>query len=211
MKIILLGAPGSGKGTQADHISKELSIPTISTGAIFREAMQKGTEIGLKAKKYIDAGMLVPDDVVLEIVHERLSCEDCKSGYILDGFPRTIYQAEALDKMTDVDHVISLEVPDADIEKRLTGRRVCSDCGKTYHVMYDTSARNGICSECGGMLTIRDDDKPETVQARLEVYHKQSEPLKDYYKNQGKLQPVDGRGSVDDIRKLILKALSVVI
>lgn len=211
MRLILLGAPGSGKGTQAEYFSRALSIPTISTGAIFREEMQKGTETGLKVKNYIDAGLLVPDDIVLEIIRERLSREDCKNGFILDGFPRTIHQAEALDRITDVDHVISLEVPDAEIEERLTGRRVCGSCGKIYHVKYGGPAESGICGECGGALTVRDDDKPETVRARLEVYHRQSEPLKDYYKNKGKLQPIDGRGSAEDIRQLVLKALSVVI
>jgi len=209
MKLILLGAPGSGKGTQAEFISRELSIPTISTGAIFREEMQMGSKIGLKVKEYIDAGMLVPDETVLEVIRERLAREDCKNGYILDGFPRTIHQAEALDRITDIDYVISLEVPDADIEKRLTGRRVCSKCGKTYHIKYDDTARSGICNECGGALTVREDDKPETVRARLDVYHKQSEPLKDYYRNKGKLKSVEGTGPVDEIRKLILEALSV--
>jgi adenylate kinase len=182
MKIIFLGAPGAGKGTQADIVSARLAIPTISTGAIIREAMKNGTELAQKAKKCMEQGSLVDDDIVIGIVKERLARSDCENGFILDGFPRTVPQAIALDKMGVIlDEVISIEVPDEVICKRMTGRRVCTSCGTTYHVTENPS-RNGVhCDKCGSDLAVRDDDAPEVVLSRLEVYHETTEPLKDYY------------------------------
>ena len=211
MKLILLGGPGSGKGTQAELLSKALSIPTISTGDIFRKAISEGTEIGKVVGKYMEAGLLVPDEIVIDTISERITCNDCSKGYILDGFPRTIRQAEALDKMDDFDYVVSLEVPDNVIEKRLTGRRVCSGCGKTYHILYDVVAADGICEECGKDLVSRADDNPETVRSRLKVYHSQAQPLKDYYSKKGKLLLIDGSGDTKAIRELILEELGAEI
>ena len=208
MKLILLGAPGAGKGTQAEIISEKHNIPTISTGNIIRAALKNGTEMGIKAKSYIDAGNLVPDDIVIGIIKERLSESDCQSGYILDGFPRTIPQAQALDQMGfDIDVALSLEVADSEIVKRMSGRRVCEKCGASFHTEYKKPAIDGICDLCDGKLVIRKDDEPQTVLNRLEVYHEQTEPLKEYYKSCGKLITVDGQSEVEDTTRLVLKAL----
>ena len=208
MKLILLGAPGAGKGTQAEIISEKYNIPTISTGNIIRAALKNGTEMGLKAKSYIDAGELVPDNVVIGIIKERLSEADCKEGYILDGFPRTIPQAVALDDMGFViDAALSIEVDDSEIVKRMSGRRVCEKCGASYHTEYKTPEVEGVCNLCGGNLVIRKDDEPETVKNRLNVYHEQTEPLKDFYKGCGKLIIVEGQDKVEDTTRLVLEAL----
>ena len=197
MKIIFLGAPGAGKGTQADILSAHLGIPTISTGAIIREAMKNGTELGNKAKKFMEQGSLVDDDIVIGIVKERLAMSDCENGFILDGFPRTVPQAVALEQMGVVlDSVISIEVPDEIITKRMAGRRVCTSCGATYHVTENPS-RDGVnCDKCNSPLAVRDDDTPEVVLSRLAVYHEATEPLKRYYLERGLLNVVDGSGSV---------------
>lgn len=208
MKLILLGAPGAGKGTQAEIISEKYNIPTISTGNIIRAALKNGTEMGLKAKSYIDAGNLVPDDVVIGIIKERLAEDDCKNGYILDGFPRTIPQAEALDTMGfDIDAALSIEVADEAIVKRMSGRRVCEKCGASYHTEYKKPDVDGVCNLCEGKLVIRKDDEPETVINRLNVYHEQTEPLKDYYKSCGKLKMVEGQEELEDTTRLVLNAL----
>ena len=208
MKLILLGAPGAGKGTQAEIISEKYNIPTISTGNIIRAALKNGTEMGLKAKSYIDAGELVPDNVVIGIIKERLSEADCKEGYILDGFPRTIPQAVALDDMGFViDAALSIEVDDSEIVKRMSGRRVCEKCGASYHTEYKKPEVEGVCNLCGGNLVIRKDDEPETVKNRLNVYHEQTEPLKDFYKSCGKLIIVKGQDKVEDTTRLVLDAL----
>lgn len=208
MKLILLGAPGAGKGTQAEIISEKYNIPTVSTGNIIRAALKNGTEMGIKAKSYIDAGELVPDDVVIGIIKERLSEKDCANGYILDGFPRTIPQAMALDEMGfGIDAALSIEVADGEIVKRMSGRRVCEKCGASYHTEYKKPAIDGICNSCGGKLVIRKDDEPETVKNRLNVYHEQTEPLKDYYKAGGKLLTVEGQDEVTDTTRLVLEAL----
>lgn len=208
MNLILLGAPGAGKGTQAEIICKEYNIPTISTGNIIREAMKNGTEMGSKAKAFVEAGKLVPDEVVIGIIKERLSEDDCKNGFILDGFPRTIPQAESLDKMgICIDRVISIEVADEKIVKRMSGRRVCADCGASYHVEYKKPEVEGVCNSCKGALVQRKDDAPETVLDRLKVYHEQTEPLKDYYSKTGKLRLVEGQEEVSDTTKLTFKAL----
>lgn len=210
MKLILLGAPGAGKGTQAEFISEKCNIPTISTGNIIRAALKNGTEMGLVAKSYIDAGSLVPDDVVIGIVKERLSEKDCENGYILDGFPRTIPQAQALDNMGDtVDKVLSLEVDDEEIVKRMSGRRVCEKCGASYHTEYKKPEKEGVCNLCGGNLVIRKDDEPSTVLNRLEVYHEQTEPLMAYYEKQGKLISVKGMDTVEKTTKAVFKALEI--
>ena len=212
MKLILLGAPGAGKGTQAEIISKSLEIPTISTGDMIREALKNGTEMGKKAKAYMEAGDLVPDEVVIGIVKERLSLDDCKNGYILDGFPRTIPQAEALDAMgADIDCVIDIEVKDEVIVNRMSGRHVCEKCGKTYHTENNPSKIEGICDACTGALIQRKDDHIDTVKKRLETYHKETEPLKGYYEAQGKLIEVegkDGKGSIEATHALIMEALN---
>jgi adenylate kinase len=208
MKLILLGAPGAGKGTQAEAICKKLNIPSISTGNILREALKSGTELGMKAKTFMESGKLVPDDLVIGILTERLKDEDCKNGYILDGFPRTIPQAEALDSMGIViDRVIDIEVADEKIVTRMSGRRVCEDCGASYHLETKKPKKDGICDVCGGTLVQRKDDKPQTVQDRLNVYHTQTEPLKEYYNKQGKLRVVDGEGTIGETTALTLKAL----
>ena len=208
MKLILLGAPGAGKGTQAEVISEKLSIPAISTGNIIREALANGTEMGLKAKSFIDAGQLVPDDVVIGIIKERLAKDDCANGFILDGFPRTIPQAEALDTMgVIIDRVISIEVEDERIVRRMSGRRVCKACGSSYHLEYKKPAQDGVCNACGGELVQRKDDHPDTVLDRLHVYHEQTEPLKDYYEKKGILRIVVGQEEVADTTALTLKAL----
>ena len=208
MRLILLGAPGAGKGTQAEVICEKFNIPAISTGNILREAIKNGTEMGLKAKSYIDNGNLVPDEVVIGIIKDRLAADDCKNGFILDGFPRTIPQAEALDKMNiGIDCALSIEVADEKIMQRLSGRRVCLTCGATYHVDYKKPAKEGICNNCGAELVQRNDDKPETIADRLAVFHSQTEPLKDYYKKAGKLITVEGQEEVKDTTALVLAAL----
>ena len=209
MKLILLGAPGAGKGTQAEVISEKYNIPTISTGNIIRAALKNGTEMGLKAKAYIDSGRLVPDDVVIGIIKERLAQDDCNGGFILDGFPRTIPQAEALDNMNiAVDAALSIEVADREIVKRMSGRRVCEKCGASYHIEFKKPKAEGVCDACGGALIIRKDDEPDTVHDRLDIYHKQTEPLKNYYKETGKLITVQGQKGVEDTTRLVLAALS---
>ncbi len=208
MKLIFLGAPGAGKGTQAEFISQHLNIPTISTGNIIREALKSGSEMGQKVKEYMDSGRLVPDEVVIEIVRERLAQDDCKNGFILDGFPRTIVQAEALDRMgVDIDRVIDIDVADDVIARRVSGRRVCLACGATYHVDYKKPATEGVCDKCGDTLVQRKDDHPDTVQERLQVYHDQTEPLKEFYARCGKLVTVQGQEEVADTCKLTLAAI----
>lgn len=209
MKLILLGAPGAGKGTQAEIISEKYNIPTISTGNIIRAALKNGTEMGLKAKAYTEQGKLVPDDVVIGIIRERLAQGDCANGFILDGFPRTIPQAEALDKMgVSIDAALSIEVADEEIVKRMSGRRVCEKCSASYHTEFKKPEKEGVCNVCGGDLVIRKDDEPTTVLERLKVYHEQTEQLKDYYKAQEKLISVEGQDDVKDTTALVLKALS---
>lgn len=208
MNLILLGAPGAGKGTQAEVICDHLQIPAISTGNILREAIANGTEIGLTAKSYMDGGKLVPDEVVIAILKERINKADCKNGFILDGFPRTVPQAEALDAMgVRIDKVIDIEVADEKIMQRLSGRRVCEKCGASYHVDYKPSEQEGICNKCGGSTVQRKDDHPDTIKERLSVYHEQTEPLKGYYEKTGKLTIVEGQEEVKDTTALTLKAL----
>lgn len=208
MNIIFLGAPGAGKGTQAEIVSEKLAIPTVSTGNIIRAALKNGTPMGLKAKEYIESGKLVPDEVVIGIIKDRLSEDDCKNGFILDGFPRTIPQAEALDEMgVVIDKVIDIEVADEKIAARMAGRRVCKTCGNSYHLEYKKPAKDGVCDACGGELIQRKDDAPETVLERLKVYHEETEPLKDYYEKQGKLFIVEGQEEVSDTTALTLKAV----
>jgi len=208
MKLILLGAPGAGKGTQAEIIRKKLNIPTISTGNMLREAIKNGTETGLKVKYFMDNGQLVPDDVVIDIVAERVAREDCAEGYILDGMPRTIPQAEALEeKGIHFDAVVSIEVCDDVIEGRMTGRRVCGSCGATYHIAANPPRVEGVCDTCGKELVIRKDDNPETVRKRLHVFHVETEPLKDYYAKQGTLKLIEGNQPIEQITRDILAAL----
>ena len=208
MKLILLGAPGAGKGTNAEILSDKLNIPTISTGNILREAIKNGTETGLKAKSFMDAGKLVPDDVIIGIVRERVARDDCANGFILDGFPRTIPQAEALDKMgVRIDRVLEIYVPDEKITARLSGRRVCLKCGATYHTEYKKPKTEGVCDVCGEKLVQRKDDMPETVLDRLKTYHEQTEPLKGYYEKKGILRVVEGQEDVADTTALTFKAL----
>ena len=208
MKLILLGAPGAGKGTQAEIIASKLSIPTISTGNILREAIKNGTPTGLKAKDFMDRGMLVPDDVIIGIVRERLAQPDCANGYILDGVPRTIPQAQALlDQGVEIDRVVSIEIADEVIVARMTGRRVCGSCGASYHIVANPPKKEGICNVCGSELVIRKDDKPETVRHRLEVYHNETEALKGFYEKLGKLRLVEGNQPIEDATRDILAAL----
>ncbi len=208
MNLILLGAPGAGKGTQAAVISERLNIPQISTGNIIREALRSGTEMGLKAKSFMDAGKLVPDEVVIGIIKDRLQADDCKDGFILDGFPRTIPQAEALDEMgVVIDKVIDIEVPDDVIITRLSGRRVCEKCGRPYHIIDLKPNVDGVCNDCTGALIQRKDDQIDTIKNRLEIYHNETEPLKGYYEAQGKLAVVEGQGKVDDTTKLTMAAI----
>ena len=208
MKLIFLGAPGAGKGTQAEKVSEKLGIPTISTGNIIREALKNETEMGLKAKSFIESGKLVPDEVVIGIIKDRLAEDDCQNGFILDGFPRTIPQAQALDTMgIAIDRVIDIEVADEKIVQRMSGRRVCPDCGASYHIEYKKPAKDGVCNACGASLVIRKDDKPEVVLDRLSVYHEQTEPLKDYYGKKGILKEVEGQEEVADTTALTFKAL----
>ncbi|MFB0920535.1 MAG: adenylate kinase [Oscillospiraceae bacterium] len=210
MKLILLGAPGAGKGTQAEILSRMCDIPTISTGSILRAAMKNGTPVGLKAKEYVESGKLVPDDVIIGIVRERLAEDDCKNGYILDGMPRTIPQAKALEEAgIEIDVALSLEISDEEIIERMAGRRVCKDCGATYHIKNIPSRIEGKCDNCGGDLIIRKDDAPETVKDRLAVYHRETEPLKDYYAQRGKLKAVGSNSTVDEMTKAVVKALGL--
>ncbi len=208
MKLILLGAPGAGKGTQAEMLTQKLSIPAISTGNMLRDAISHGTELGKKAKTYMDGGNLVPDELILGIVKERVSQSDCEKGYILDGVPRTLAQADALEALgVKIDYVVSVEVDDEVIEKRMTGRRVCGKCGASYHVTANPPRQEGVCDLCGGELTVRKDDAPETVRRRLEVYHATTEVLKDYYAKLGKLRIVNGNQSIEGANRDILKAI----
>ena len=210
MKLILLGAPGAGKGTQAEILSNKLSIPTISTGNILRAAMRDGTPLGLQIKACMDAGQLVPDELVIGIVVERLAQADCANGYILDGVPRTLPQAEALDKHdVEFDHVISIEIEDDVIEARMGGRRVCPVCGTPFHMVSRPPKQEGVCDNCGGELTIRKDDAPETVKARLDVYHSETEPLKDFYAQRGKLKMVDNQSTIEATTEVIRAALGI--
>lgn len=212
MKIIMLGAPGAGKGTQAKMLADKYGIPHISTGDIFRANIKNETELGKKAKEYMDQGLLVPDELTCNLVVDRIQQEDCKKGYILDGFPRTIPQAEALDKaLTElndkIDYAINVEVTDENIVGRMSGRRACVGCGATYHIVYNPTKAEGICDRCGKELILRDDDKPETVQKRLNVYHEQTQPLIDFYKNKGVLKEVDGTVDMNDVFNAIVKVL----
>ena len=208
MNLILLGAPGAGKGTQAELLVSQLSIPAISTGNMLREAMANGSELGQKVKKRMEEGSLVPDDVILDIVAQRVSQPDCRNGFILDGVPRTLAQAEALEaRGVNIDHVISMEIDDSVIEGRMTGRRVCSKCGSSYHVVANPPKTEGVCDSCGEALIIRKDDAVETVRHRLEVYHEQTEVLKDFYRSRGKLRTVNGDQSIDGANREILKAI----
>ncbi|MCD8095081.1 MAG: adenylate kinase [Ruminococcus sp.] len=208
MNLILLGAPGAGKGTQAEVICKEFNIPTISTGNMLRAAVKEGTEYGLKAKAAMDAGALVSDEIVIGILKDRIAQDDAQNGFILDGFPRTVPQAEALDEMgVKIDKVVEIFVPDEKIQKRMSGRRVCLDCGATFHTEYNPPKQEGICDSCGKELVVRKDDEPETVKSRLKTYHEQTAPLKDYYAAQGKLVSVEGQEEVADTSRLVLDAL----
>ena len=208
MRLILLGAPGAGKGTQAEILRKELNVPTISTGNILRAAIKNGTPTGMKAKSYMDADKLVPDDVIIGIITERLAEEDCKNGYILDGVPRTIGQAEAMEKAgIRIDAAVSLEVSDEAIMKRMDGRRVCESCGASYHIVNAPSKKEGVCDLCGGKLVQRADDAPETVKKRLEVYHTETEPLKDFYEHKGLLVSVADQPTIPATTQAILRAL----
>ena len=210
MNIILLGPPGGGKGTQAKKIVEKYGIPHIATGDILREAVAKGTELGKKAKEYMEKGQLVPDEVVIGLIEERLKESDCEKGFILDGFPRTVAQAEALEKVLEnmgrkIDHVIDIEVPEEELLKRLTGRRTCKKCGAMYHIVFNPPKQEGICDKCGGELYQRADDNEETVKSRLEVYHNQTAPLIDFYSQKGLLRQVNGTGSIQDIFAEIVK------
>ena len=212
MKVIMLGAPGAGKGTQAKKIAAKYQIPHISTGDIFRANIKEGTELGKKAKEYMDQGLLVPDELVVNLVVDRVQKEDCANGYVLDGFPRTIPQAECLDEAltklnTKIDYAINVEVPDENIINRMSGRRACVSCGATYHIVNVPSKVEGICDRCGKELILRDDDKPETVKKRLDVYHEQTQPLIDYYTKQGCLVEVDGTQAMEDVFASIVKIL----
>ncbi len=212
MKIIMLGAPGAGKGTQAKRIAEKYSIPHISTGDIFRANIKNGTELGKKAKEYMDQGLLVPDELTCDLVMDRIQQDDCKNGFVLDGFPRTIPQAEALDKALEkigqkMDFAIDVDVPDENIVNRMGGRRACLSCGATYHVEFNPTKEEGICDACGAQTVLRDDDKPETVQKRLHVYHDQTQPLIDYYKKQEILRSVDGTQSMEAVFDAIIGIL----
>jgi len=210
MRLILLGAPGAGKGTQAEILSKILNVPTISTGNILRAAMKNGTAVGLKAKEYVDAGKLVPDDVIIGIVKERLAQPDCENGYILDGVPRTIPQAEAMEKMGIViDCALSIEVDDQVIIDRMSGRRTCKDCSQTFHIVSNPPKVEGICDFCGGELNIRKDDAPETVKSRLETYHRETEPLKSFYEDLGRLKMVENQPSIEATTAAIRNTLGI--
>ena len=208
MNIIFFGAPGAGKGTQAELLIEKLAIPSISTGNMLREAMANGSELGKQVKQYMDAGLLVPDELVLSLVAERVTQPDCANGYILDGVPRTLVQAEVLDaKGVEIDHVVSLEIDDDVIAGRMTGRRVCAHCGASYHISANPPKQEGVCDLCGDALIVRKDDTPETVQKRLAVYHASTEVLKDYYAKQGKLRLIEGNQSIEGANRDILAAI----
>ena len=212
MKVVMLGAPGAGKGTQAKKIAAKYNIPHISTGDIFRAIIKNGTELGKKAKTYMDQGLLVPDELVVDLVVDRVNQEDCADGYVLDGFPRTIPQAEALTKALasqgqKLDYAIDVDVPDENIVRRMSGRRACVGCGATYHLEYAPTKKEGICDVCGGELILRDDDKPETVEKRLGVYHEQTQPLIDYYTNAGILKRVDGTVDIEEVFQAVVQIL----
>ena len=208
MNMIFLGAPGAGKGTQAEVVCKELNIPSISTGNMLREAVKNGTAAGLAAKGYMDKGELVPDEVVIGILKDRIAADDAKNGFILDGFPRTVAQAEALEKMgVQIDKVIEIDVPDEAITARMSGRRVCESCGNSYHIEHKPTKVEGICDACGGKVVQRVDDKPETVKARLATYHEKTAPLKDYYQAKGKLVTIDGNKEISEASRLTLAAI----
>ena len=210
MKLILLGAPGAGKGTQSEILSRKFSIPTISTGAMLRAAMKAGTPVGLRAKEYVDNGRLVPDDVIVGIVKERLAKDDCANGCILDGMPRTIPQAIALEEHgIEIDCAISIEIEDETIIERMSGRRTCHDCGASFHVVNNPPKTEGVCDFCGGELTIRKDDAPETVKSRLATYHSETEPLTDFYAQRGKLKSVANQPSIEAVTASIIEALGV--
>ena len=212
MKIIMLGAPGAGKGTQAKMIAEKYGLPHISTGDIFRANIKNGTELGKEAKEYMDKGLLVPDELTVRLLLDRVAQDDCKNGYVLDGFPRTIPQAEVLDeKPSDlgekVDYAINVDVPDENIVNRMSGRRACLNCGATYHIVSNPPKKEGICDVCGSELVLRDDDRPETVQNRLKVYHEQSQPLIDFYEKKGVLRSVDGTLPMEEVFTAITKIL----
>lgn len=210
MRLILLGAPGAGKGTQAEILSRKLGVPSISTGNILRAAMKNGTPVGLKAKAYVDSGRLVPDEVIIGIIKERLQEDDCQNGYILDGMPRTIAQAEALEQENfGIDTVLNMDTPDDVIMSRLTGRRMCCNCGASFHLIHNPPKQEGICDFCGSELIVRKDDSPETVKARLEIYHSQTKPLVGFYRDRGKLVVVESHGDVDETSQAVLKALGI--
>ena len=208
MNMILLGAPGAGKGTQGELISRNLAIPTISTGNMLREAMANGSQLGKQVKSYMDAGSLVPDEVIMSLIADRIAQPDCKAGFILDGVPRTLAQAQAMDAAgIRIDHVVSLEVDDAEIAGRMAGRRVCTQCGASYHIVSNPPKTEGICDLCGGAVKIRKDDEPETVKHRLKVYHASTEVMKDYYEAQNKLRLVQGNQPIEDTQRDIMKAI----
>ena len=210
MRLIMLGAPGAGKGTQAEILSELLYVPTISTGNILRAAIKNGTEVGRKAKDYIDKGLLVPDEVIIDIIRERLAQDDCQTGYILDGVPRTIPQAETMEKMgVSIDAALSIEVDDAVIVERMSGRRVCPGCGRSYHIKSNPPLNEGRCDACGDALIVRADDKPETVQARLDVYHCETEPLKSFYEQRGKLVKVNNQPTIEATTAEIRRVLGI--
>ncbi len=212
MNLILLGAPGAGKGTQAEMLTEQLQIPAISTGNMLREAIANGSSLGKQVKHFMDEGSLVPDELILSIVAERTAQPDCEKGFILDGVPRTLAQAEALSsKGVRIDHVVSIELDDDVIEGRMTGRRVCTKCGASYHIVANPPKNEGICDQCGAQVSIRKDDAPETVRHRLEVYHASTEVLKDYYQSLGKLRTVEGNQSIEDANKAILEAIGVTL
>lgn len=210
MRLVLLGAPGAGKGTQAEILCNKLNIPTISTGNILRAAVKNGTPVGLKAKEYMDNGALVPDDIIMDIIRERLVEPDCANGYILDGVPRTIPQAESMENHgIEIDCALSIEIADEIIIERMTGRRTCHDCGASFHVVSNPPKTEGVCDNCGGELTIRKDDAPETVKARLVTYHRETEPLKDFYAQRNKLKVVDNQPTIELTTAAICKALEI--
>ncbi|HJC66311.1 MAG: adenylate kinase [Lachnospiraceae bacterium] len=212
MKIVMLGAPGAGKGTQAKKIAGKYGIPHVSTGDIFRANIKNGTKLGMQAKAYMDAGNLVPDEITIGMLLDRIHQEDCEKGYVLDGFPRTIPQAESLtaalkERGESIDYAIDVDVPDENIIRRMSGRRACLSCGATYHIVYNAPKKEGVCDQCGEPLVLRDDDKPETVQNRLNVYHRQTQPLIDYYKKEGVLAQVDGTQDMEQVFQDIVKIL----